>query len=338
MREHKGETSRGFDFAGLVFMALFLCGLNLALADGNAAWNTDGWTSQFILSCFGLSILGFLAFITIELSVRHPLINLSLFRTRNFSLAVLVLFLFGFGMFGATFLMPIYMQRALGYTPFQAGMISLPMGLLTALASPISGAVGDRIGAKIPLVLGLVFMALSFHLNSFLALETETSRIMVPLCIRGFSMGFVLTPLSTIAISQIPQGNLAQASALTNVARQIGGSVGVAVFGSLLTSRTKVHLAGLGLGLDPSSAAFRDALGKLSAFAMRVSGGTSSLSARRGQSLLFARIGRAAFVESVCDVFSVAALILAVAVLPIFLMGKLPRKGDLKGRPANERP
>jgi len=149
-------------------------------------------------------------------------------------------------------------------------------------------------------------------------------------------MGFVLTPLSTIAISQIPQSKLAQSSALTNVARQIGGSVGVAVFGSLLTSRTKVHLAALGQGIDPCSAAFHDALGKLSSFAARVSGGTAGQSAKRGQSLLFARIGKTAFVESVCDVFSIAALILAVAVLPVFLMEKAPCKDGLKGKPANE--
>jgi len=211
------------------------------------------------------------------------------------------------------------------------------MGILTAIASPLSGAMSDRIGPKAPLMMGLLGMAASMYMNSFMTLETEIARIMFPLCLRGFSMGFVLTPLTSIAVSQVPQAKLAQSSAITNEARQVGGSVGIAVFGSLLAHQTKLHLAGLGQQIDPHSAAFGEAMRGLGSFAMRVAGGGPVISAQRGRGLLMSRVGKTAFVGSVCDVFATASLILAIAVVPVLFIGKVRGKRGPKGIPSNER-
>jgi len=326
LREHKSDDSKGFDFVGFISMAVFLCGLNLALADGNAAWNTDGWRSDFILCCFGLSALGLIVFLVNELGAEHPLIDLRLFRDRDFGLSSVVLFIFGLGMFGSTFLLPLYLQSALGYTPLQSGLVFLPMGVLTAIASPIAGALSDRIGGKIPLAFGLMLMAASLFVNRYLSLSSETAQIMVPVIMRGFGMGFIFTPLSSISISQIPPVKMAQASGLANVLRQIGGSVGVAVFGSILTHQQKIHMAGLGQLLDSFSPSFKAAVVRLSDFAMQASGGGAAQAAGKAQSLLMTRVGKLAFVSAMGDAYTVAAIVTLASVVPILLMKESRRR------------
>jgi len=143
-REYKTERARSFDVIGFISMATFLCALLLALTDGNAAWNTGGWTSPFIISCFMIAALSLTIFFITELTVEHPLIDLSLFKDFNFSIANGILFIFGFGMFGSTFLLPLYLQLSLGYTAFQAGSLFLPVGILQAITAPISGYLSDK--------------------------------------------------------------------------------------------------------------------------------------------------------------------------------------------------
>jgi DHA2 family multidrug resistance protein len=326
LREHKSEKSRSFDVLGLIAMAVFLCGLNLALADGNAAWNTDGWTSTFILCCFGASIVGLVAFLVIEAAVEHPLVDLSLYRDRDFALGNLVLFIFGLGMFGSTFLLPLYLQSSLGYTPLQAGIVFLPMGVLTAISAPIAGAINDRIGARVPIMIGLFLMAASLFVNRYLSLFSEIGQIMVPICMRGFGMGFIFAPLSAVSISQIPQRKMAQASGLTNILRQIGGSFGIALFGTMLTTRVKFHIGSLGQAVSLYSSSFNEVMTRLSRFAIESTGGTAGTAMSKAQALLMERLAKLAFVAAVGDVFTIAALVTAAAVVPVLLLKESHRR------------
>jgi len=232
LREYKSADVRKFDIIGFLSLGLFLACLQLALANGNSAWNTGGWTSSYIMTLFGLSALGLLIFLVTEFTVRHPLIELILFRNFNFSVSNLAMFIFGIGMFGSIFMLPIYLQNSLGYTPFQAGLVFLPMGIMQGLSAPLAGIFSDRFNPKIPIILGLALMAYAFYEYGFLSYLSEKSQIMPPLYIRGIAMGILFAPLTTMAISEITNQKMAQASGLLNVIRQIGGSLGVALFGS----------------------------------------------------------------------------------------------------------
>ena len=136
LHERKSAEVRSFDLVGFISMTGFLTSLLLALACGNSAWNTGGWTSDFILTCFSISAISLTIFLITEFSVKHPLIELDLLKNFNFAVSNVVLFLFGFGMFGSTFLLPIYLQGSLGYTPLQAGLVFLPVGFLQGLSAP----------------------------------------------------------------------------------------------------------------------------------------------------------------------------------------------------------
>jgi DHA2 family multidrug resistance protein len=328
-REYRTEQVRSFDIVGFISLSVFLVFLLFALTEGNASWNTGGWTSSFILSCFALSLLGLVIFLITDLTVKHPLIELHLFGTYNFTMTNFVLFIFGLGMFGSTFLLPLYLQNALGYTAFQAGLVFLPVGILQGISAPISGIISDKANPKIPALIGLTLLALSMYLNSFLSLFSEHYQIMLPLYIRGFGMGLLFTPLSTIALSDIPKQKIAQASSLFNVIRQIGGSFGVAMFGALLIRREIFHSEIYGQSVNQYSPAFRHVSYGLQYFAQHSVGGTTADAVSRANALIGTHIQQQVFVNSINDVFFSASIIIIIGIIPLLLIRSRKRIRNL---------
>jgi DHA2 family multidrug resistance protein len=325
-REYKSEKVRSFDLLGFFSVATFLAFLLLALTNGNASWNTGGWTSTYILTCFALSALGLVVFLITEFTVKHPLIDLRLFKDFNFSLSNLALFIFGVGMFGSTFLLPLYLQNSLGYTAFQAGLFFLPVGILQGLFAPLSGMVTDRISPKIPGFIGIALMAYSFFLNHELSLFSGHSEIATSLVFRGIGMGLLFTPLSTLALAGIPRERMAQASGIFNVIRQIGGSFGVAIFGTLLTRRVLLHLANFGSAIDAYSPVVRSTALRLQGFAQRAVGGTAADAAARAKTLVYGHVADQATVAAIDDDFLIAAGVTALCILFLFFL-RSPRRG-----------
>jgi DHA2 family multidrug resistance protein len=319
-REYKIERARSFDALGFVSLAVFLIALLLALSDGNASWNTGGWTSPFIVSCFIISGLGLMVFLIVEFNVEHPLIELNLLKNFNFGVTNAILFIFGLGMFGSTFLLPLYLQDSLGYTALQAGAVFLPVGILQAVTAPIAGIVSDKLNPKIPAALGLVLLALSLYMNGSLSLYSMHRDIMIPLIIRGFAMGMLFAPLTTLALSEIPKHKIAQASGLFNVLRQLGGSFGVALMGTLLMRRMMYHSTLYGQMVDQHSGIFQQVSYGLMHFSREAVGGGMSVSGMRANALIVQHIMNQAFVRAIDDDFLVAAAITLAAVIPIFLL------------------
>ena len=319
-REYKTSATRSFDIIGFISMAVFLSALLIALSDGNSEWNTGGWTSPFIVTCFAISIIAFVVFMITELNIRHPLIDLSLLKNFNFAMANIILFIFGMGMFGSTFLLPLYLQNGLGYTAFQAGSLFLPIGFLQALMSPIAGNLADKINPKIPAFFGIVLLALSLFINHFLSLFSETSSIMISLYLRGLAMGWIFTPLSAIALNGIPREHMAQASGLYNVLRQIGGSFGVAIMGTLLTDRTIFHITSYGQAVNQYAPATKNIVSGLARYSQHAVGGTNAVSLMRAKALVTYHLSQQAFVSAVDDDFFIAALITILCVIPILFL------------------
>lgn len=326
LRNYKSSHVRYFDLIGFLSLAAFLTCLLLALSNGNSAWNTGGWTSTYILVNFAISFVGLAVFLITEFNARHPLIELHLFKNLNFSISNMVFFIFGMGMFGSTFLLPIYLQNSLGYTPLQAGLVFLPMGIVLGMTAPLAGMFSDKFNAKIPIVIGLSLMAFTLYQYNFLSYLSEKSQIMLPLYLRGIAMGLIMSPLATIAISEISNEKMAQASGLINVIRQIGGSFGVALFGTILTRRTSFHLAIYSQQLNVYSDSFKQTILKLQNFAVQSTGGTASDGLAKAKSVLFTFIQNQAFIQAIDDVFLIAAIIVLLSVFPVLFMRNQKRK------------
>ncbi len=335
-REYKSETVRAFDLVGFLAMAIFLSFLLVALANGNAAWNVGGWTSQFIIGCFVLSSVGLIVFLATEFSVKNPLVDLGLLKDFNFNLANVLLLTFGLGMFGSTFIQPLYLQNALGYTALQSGAVFLPVGIIQAIMSPVSGVMADRLNPKIPMALGVVLMGVSMYLNSFLSLFSGQAQIMMPLILRGIGMGMLLTPLMSVSMVRIPKEKMAQASGLISITRQVGGSFGVAMLGTVLIQRQIFHTAIIGQSVQTASPVFQHALNGYTAFARAVAGSPAYFyqATLQAKSMLGSYIAKQAYVQAINDCYRVTAFLILAGVIPVLLF-QIKTKKNILGRSIN---
>jgi MFS transporter, DHA2 family, multidrug resistance protein len=316
-KEYKASGMGKFDIVGFISACLFLPLVLYALAEGNAATNSAGWSAPYILVCFAIAAIALVVFITTELTIKSPLIDLSLFRYRNFAVANITMLLFGMGMFGSIFLLPLYMQNALGYTALQAGLVFLPVGIIQGFISPIAGMTADKVNPKIPVVLGILLLTASFYMSYFLSFLTEHQYIMISLYLRGLGMGMMFAPLSSISLSEIPRDKMAQASGVINVIRQLGGSFGVAMLTTILLVRVKYHAQTFGSQLDPNSYAYHHVTNHLADFAQKAAGSTAAVAHQQGLALLYSHINVQAFIQGINDDFLIAAIITFSGIIPV---------------------
>ncbi|MGZ3159126.1 MAG: DHA2 family efflux MFS transporter permease subunit [Burkholderiaceae bacterium] len=201
-----------------------------------------------LLPAVGLLMLGatsFIAFILYQLRVEQPLVNMKLFRYRQFSMGALVSFIYGMGLFGSTYLLPVYMQMALQYAPSQAGLILLPAGIVLAFTMPLAGKLTDRHAPNLLVSFGLGLLALSFALMARGTPGTSYFALMAWAIIGRIGLGFVLPSLSVGAMRGLDIGLIPQGASTINFLRQLGGAIGVSLAGIVLEWRLAMHHAGL---------------------------------------------------------------------------------------------
>ena len=319
-REYISKKVRSFDFVGFISVSIFLPVTLYALAEGNAVTNSEGWRAPYVLLCFAIAIIALAVFLTTEFIVDEPLIDLKLLANRNFGLANIVLFVFSIGMFGSTFLMPMYLQNSLGYTALQAGSVFLPVGILQGCISPIAGVFSDKTNPKIPMLIGVILFTASFYMNGWLSMFSENSYIMSSLYLRGFAMGLFYPPLSAMSLSLIPREKMAQASGITNTIRQLGGSLGVAILATLLTSRVNFHSQMYGESLQPRSQEYANTVRHISSQIQHNSGASPANAAKLAPMLVVSDVTKQAYISGIDDDFLVAACFTIIGAIPIFLL------------------
>ncbi len=317
-REYKNPRIKNFDYLGFISVVLFLPLLLYALTEGNAATNSAGWHAPYILICFAISALAFVVFITTELTIKNPLIDLRLLKNHNFGLANLVTFIFSVGMFGSTFLLPLYLQNSLGYTAIQSGAVFLPVGIIQGLMSPISGFFGNKINPKIPIASGIILLAGSFFLNSQLSYLTEHSFVMLSLYIRGFALGILFTPLSAISLSEIPREQMGQASGISNVIRQLAGSFGVAILATMLTTRVAYHSEMYSQSVNTQSPVYKTAIAQGATYIQTHAGVSPSNAQLLAKTMVVKQLSKEAYIQGIDDDFLIAGVITLLGGIPLF--------------------
>ncbi len=319
-REFINKVSRKFDYIGFISVVIFLPVLLYALSEGNAQTNSAGWSAPYILICFAVSAIAFAVFITQELTTKNPLIDLRLLGNYNFGMTNIVMLVFSMGMFGSTFLLPLYLQNSMGYTALQSGAVFLPVGIIQGAVSPMSGRFADKLDAKTPIILGVLLMVLSFYLNSQLSFLTERPFVMTSLYIRGLGMGLMFTPLTTLGLLTIPREKMAQASGISNTIRQIGGSLGVAVLSTVLTARVNFHAQMYGGAVQSGSQTFQHVTQNMANYIQQHAGSSLGTAVKQSQALLMQHVSSQAFIQGVDDDFLLAAGITLIGFIPILMM------------------
>ena len=239
----RGDVRHPFDWKGFAAIVLFMPLTIFALARGNSATNHEGWASPTVIACFAVAAAAFAFFIVTELRNPTPLLQIRLLSERNFGISMGVLTLFAVGMLGGTYLLPLYMQRGLGYTALMAGSVFLPVGLIQGVLSAVSGYMTRYVKPLLPVVAGILAMALSFWLASRFTIHTTHRHILFVLYLRGFGMGLTFAPLNLFSLKNLTQQDMAAAAGISNSIKQLAGSFGIALLTVVFTARTAFHAA-----------------------------------------------------------------------------------------------
>ncbi len=246
-KEWKKPTREPFDWRGFLCAALFMPLTIYALARGNSPNNPDGWSAPEVIGCFATGAVAFAAFLFFELHNPFPMLDIRLLRDRHFGTSMAVLAIFGIGMLGGTYLLPLYMQKSLNYSAIMAGSVFLPVGLIQGTLAALAGYL-TRYLKTLPMIFaGILFMSLSFYLASHFSTDTPHRQIMLVLYLRGLGMGLTFAPLNLFSLRNLKQEEMAGAAGISNSIKQLSGSLGIALLTAIMTARTTVYASAKGL-------------------------------------------------------------------------------------------
>ncbi len=303
---------KNFDWAGLLSMACFLGALEYLLEEGP----TKNWFDDAsIVWAASLSSLGACVFFWRAFAAKNPIVDLSAFNNRNFWTGSLASFVLGAGLYGLTYLYPVYLARIRGMSALQIGETMFVTGLCQFIAAPIVGRLITRIDPRMMVGLGFLGFAWGSFMPAFITSDWDFGELLVPQIFRGFSLMLCMVPINNLALGTLSPDRLKNASGLFNVARNLGGAVGLAVINTMLDKRLDLHLARLHDKLRWGNAQAEDFLAKLSA--LYANGGDPAIMAAR-QLAGLAR--REASVMALADVFLGMTLLFAGTSVIAFLM------------------
>ena len=226
------------DGLGIVTMTGATIALLLALSMGQE----EGWGSDFIVGLFAAAAVLFVLFLLAEWRAARPFLELSYFRNLNFSLANALIFLRVFAFRGASFLLSLFLQKALNYSPTQAGIFLLPGAVITGLWSPIAGSISDRLGPRLPILFGFIILTVALYGMSTMTLWTTVSIIFLCLCLNSIGESSLNAPLNTVALGVLPEGRARMGSGIIGMSRGLGEAFGVGVFSFLLERYAYLNL------------------------------------------------------------------------------------------------
>ncbi len=239
LRGHENKTVRlPLDWVGLLLLVAWVASLQIVLDTGNHA----GWfDSNFIVSLSIVAAVGFVLFMIWELTDKHPVVDLSMFRNRNFVIAVVAMGLAMANQRGPMIILPLWLQTHVGYTAQWAGFVLAPSGLMALLVVPFVGRSLRYIEPRIFSTMCFGLFAISFYWRAHFTADADFWTFAMPQFIQGLGVAMFFAPLMTVSMSNIPPEKFAAAAGLQNFTRTLMGSLGISVYVSLWEQRGAIH-------------------------------------------------------------------------------------------------
>lgn len=220
------ERRSGLDVFGLGLLVVGLSALQYVLERGQ---ELDWFGSDQIVALTAVAVVALTAFVSRECLDRSPLVNLRVFRLRSFAAGNVLGIVTGFGLFGTALILPLFMQLVLGFTAFEAGMALVPGALATAVSMPLAAQAVRRIDGRAVIAVGIVLFAIGSWWIGGLDQDAGYWDIAWPRVVQGLGMGFLFVPLSTLTMADVPRAEMADATGIYTLIRQLGGSLGIAI-------------------------------------------------------------------------------------------------------------
>ena len=320
--------TKHIDFLGIALLALAVGSLQYVLEKGH---DDDWFSDSLIIFLTVTAILGFFFFIWRELTYDNPIVELRVLRNGNLRVGTIMSFLLGFGLYGSTFIIPLYTQSTLGWTAEQAGMLLIPSGIATAFMMPIIGRLLQGGVKQQYLVAGglVTFFIYSLWAYKILTPDTGADNFWWLLILRGLGLGLLFIPITTLALSTLHGQQIGQGAAFTGMMRQLGGSFGVAIITTFLSRQNMVHRLALVSKLDVNNPQVQQRVAMMQ-HGFMARGMPSNTALKSAYQALDYTISKQAAVQSYMDVFLyLGVLFLICAPFVLMVKGNKKQKVDL---------
>jgi DHA2 family multidrug resistance protein len=233
-------SRRNIDVLGIILLAIAVGSLQYVLEKGH---DDDWFNDNIIVLLSVVSVFGIFFFLWRELSYKNPIVELRVLKNGNLRIGTILSFILGFGLYGSTFIIPLYTQSTLGWTAEDAGLLFIPSGIATAFMMPIIGKLLER-GIKHQYLVAaglIIFFLYSLWAYKILTPNTPEESFWWLLMFRGFGLSLLFIPITTLALSTLHGQEIGQGAAFTGMMRQLGGSFGVAVITTFIASENMTH-------------------------------------------------------------------------------------------------
>ncbi|MBB3658258.1 DHA2 family multidrug resistance protein [Rhizobium sp. BK650] len=227
-----------FDWYGLLAMGVFLGAMEYVLEEGNS---NDWFNDSYIVAGAVASAVAGIVFFYRAFTVEFPVVDLTAFANRNFSFGSVFSFVMGIGLYGLTYIYPVYLGRIRGYDSQMIGETMFVSGLAMFFTAPIAGRLSTKLDLRVMMAIGFVSFAAGTFIMTHLTQDWDFYELFIPQILRGFGLMMCMVPINNIALGTLPPQRIRGASGLFNLTRNLGGAVGLAIINTVLTSRQDVH-------------------------------------------------------------------------------------------------
>ena len=327
-RRRRWERGVRFDLPGALLIALALGALEVMLDRGV---EEDWFASPLIRGAALVSAACLIAFVLWELVTREPLLDMSLFKYRNFAAATVIIMTVGVVLFGTTQFIPQMVQQVLGYTAEQAGLALTLGGIITLISMPLAGILSSHVQPRV--MMGLAFAVEAVAMWNMTRFDTTVTfgGIAIARMWQGAPIPFLFVPLISAAYVGLPGEKTNRASAMISVGRNIGGSIGISLVQALLARRQQFHQARLVASLQPLNPVYRHGVHAL-AQALTARGAPPGAASRMAVGALYQMVQRQANMMAFIDVFWALAIFIVVILPIVFLLKPTPlERGHSRG-------
>lgn len=321
------QSPKEVDWWGMVLLILFIGSLQYVLEHGQ---QDDWFENKVILTLSIVSFLGLFFLIWRELTYDKPIVNLRVLQDNNLQVGTIMSFILGFGLFGSTFIIPIYTQSILGWSATDAGMLLIPSSVMTGIMMPF---IGKMIQAGIPqkymVATGLtIFFGYSLFMHSIITNDTGTEHMFWPLIIRGVGLGLLFVPVMTLSLSTLKGKAIGEGAAFTGMSRQLGGSFGIALITTFISRYTQHHRVDLISHLDPSRTEVQTRITAMQANFIS-KGFTPNEALAKAHQILEGTVTKQATILSYMDVFLYLGILFLICVPFVLLIKQGKGKVDV---------
>jgi len=320
------QESRRIDYWGIGMLAVGIGALQIVLDKGQE----DDWFSSNMITVLAIvSAVTLVALVIHELTTDDPVVDLRVFKERSYAVGVFLMTVVGFVLYGSLVLLPVMLQTVLGYPPLQAGIAMAPRGVGSFFMMPLTGWMTGHFDARKLLTSGLAIGGLTLIWLSRLNLQAGYWDIFWPQLLQGGGMALLFVPLTTVAMDPIPRERMGNATSLFNLMRNIGGSIGIATTGTMLTRSQQTTTSMLGSHVSAYDAGSQAIFAQMRA-AFIAAGADVTTATSRAYAALFGMVQRQAAMVAFVGIFQLLG-ILFLMLIPLVLLMRRPKRGPVAG-------